>query len=771
MVRSITEMIPFEKLDSFQKEAIEKLREGLNVIVSAPTGTGKTAIIDHVIVDWIASGERIIYTGPLKALCNQKFRDFGSLLGEEKVGLITGDEVVNETAPMLVMTTEVLRNMLQEDTLYPLPKMVVFDEIHYIADEQRGAAWEESIVLLPSETQILGLSATVPNADELAMWIEVIKGRETAVVRHHQRAVPLRMFGIIKETGIAPLNKVRRLVERYRARRKVFKAVTHLQIISELEEKGLLPALYFLFNRRKVEAYAKELAGYRNFSTNSEKREIRSFINSYINTIPEDAVPFVEKLRPLLSKGIGYHHAGMVPHAKRLVEMLFERRLLKVVYCTSTFALGVNMPARTVCFDSVIKYDGNTFRPLKNIEFFQKAGRAGRRGIDQEGYVIVRFDPKEHEEIPAYNEKHLEPVESAFRLSYNSIVNLLSREPYDKIIQFLNSSLWSFQHEGEKEHLKSELLRYKQRLSSLPTFQCQYSEEYMDARRAELEAIIERDRKIIASIEEALEEEGLSKRRKKRLLEKRKAAVEEIIRSEYALKSLRLESCEFCVNKVQCRATERKRKYFEKKIRKIEEKLRFLDSYLIEEFEGKCQVLKELGHCDEELNLKFGAEVVKRLHIEELLVAELVLEGFFDRLEPATIGALLTCIGREPDRLKSTKSRYLPRNIRKEVEELADFIRDVEDRYLSAPVSCQINWGYADVAYLWIEGEELATIAKKSSMYEGDIISCLRQGLDLCKQLKRVYAEVPGFRETPAYENIVETYKNMEKPILKEFSP
>ena len=153
-------MIPWEKLDRFQKEAIEKLREGYNVIVSAPTGTGKTAIIDHVIVDWIDQGHRIIYTGPLKALCNQKFRDFGKLLGEERVGLITGDEVVNETAPMLVMTTEVLRNMLQENTLYPMPKMVVFDEIHYIADEQRGAAWEESIVLLPTDTQILGLSAT-----------------------------------------------------------------------------------------------------------------------------------------------------------------------------------------------------------------------------------------------------------------------------------------------------------------------------------------------------------------------------------------------------------------------------------------------------------------------------------------------------------------------------------------------------------------------------------------------------------------------------------
>lgn len=707
----------------------------------------------------------------MKALCNQKFRDFGKLLGQENVGLITGDEVVNETAPMLVMTTEVLRNMLQEDTLYPLPKMVVFDEIHYIADEQRGAAWEESIVLLPNETLILGLSATVPNAEELATWIEIIKGRETVVVKHHERAVPLKMFGIIKETGIAPLNKVRRIVERNKSRKKLFKAVAHTEIISELEEKGLLPALYFLFNRRKVEAFARELGTYKNFSNNQEKRTIRHFINSYITDVPEDAIPFIEKMCPLLVRGIGYHHAGLVPHAKRLVEMLFERRLLKVVYCTSTFALGVNMPARTVCFDSVIKFDGTTFRPLKNIEFFQKAGRAGRRGIDKEGYVIVRFDPKDHEEIPVYDERHLEPIESAFRLSYNSIVNLLDREPYERIMQFLNSSLWSFQHESEKEELKSTLMQYKDKLNALPSFTCEYSEELMDARKAELEALIQKDQNILSSIEEALNSQDLSNRKRRRLMEKKKAVVEEIIRSEYALKSLHLETCEFCVHKVQCRAVERKKKYYSKKIAQLERKLRYLDSYLIQEFEGKCKVLQELGHCDSELNLKFGAEIVKRLHIEELLVTELVLEGFLDRLEPETLGAVLTCIGREPDRLKSNKSKYLNRKIKKEIEELADFIKEIEERYLGAPVSCQINWGFADAAYLWTQGEDLAQIVKKTGMYEGDIISSLRQGLDLCKQLKRVYAEVPGFREMPAYENIKETYDRMEKPILREFSP
>ncbi len=763
-------MIPYEKLDNFQKKAIEKLKKGYNVVVAAPTGTGKTAIIDHVITKWIKEGYRIIYTGPLKALCNQKFRDFSKLLSEEEVGLITGDEVINERAPMLIMTTEVLRNMLQEGTLYPIPKLVVFDEIHYISDDQRGAAWEEAIVLLPSETQILGLSATIPNAEELATWIEIIKDRRTAVIRHTQRAVPLKLLGITRETGIGPLNKVRRFVERAKARKKLFKAANHIEIITELQEKGLLPALYFLFNRKKVEAFARELGSYKSFVTNKEKAEIRSFINSYIEEIKEEAKPFLEKIKPLLLKGIGYHHAGLIPQVKRAVEMLFEKRLLKVVYCTSNFALGVNMPAKTVCFDSIIKFDGNNFRALKNLEFFQKAGRAGRRGIDDVGYVIVRFDPRDHEEIPLYDERYVEPVESAFKLSYNSIVNLLAHNDPERIEKFLNSSLWSFQHEEEKEYLKKELLKYKERLEALPIFECEYREDFMETKKLELETLIERDKKILASIEETLETEELSKRKKKRLLEKRKAVTEEIIRTEYALKSLKLESCEFCTHKIECRATERKRKYFTKKIKKLEEKLRYIDSYLIMEFQGKCNVLKDLNYIDENLQLKFPAEIVKRIHIEELLVTEMILEGFFDKLSPHLISVILTCIGKEPDKLKSSKSRYLPKEVKREVEELADFIKSIEEKHISSPTSCQINWSYADAAYLWSCGEELSLIVKKTGIYEGDIISALRQGVDLGRQLKRVYSELPGFRETPGFQNIKETLELMEKPILREFS-
>lgn len=765
-------LIAYELLDDFQKEAIEKIRCGYNVIVSAPTGTGKTAIIDHIIVEKIEKGENVIYTGPIKALCNQKFRDYSKLLGPEKTGLITGDEVVNEKAPMLIMTTEVLRNMLQENTIDKLPSIVIFDEIHYIADEERGHTWEESIVLLPAEVQIVGLSATVPNADELALWIETIKGRETTVIRHRERAVPLRIFGITKETGLLPFKKVRNFVERMRLKRNGFRAPSHLEIIGELEAKDMLPALYFLFNRKRVETFARELASVKNLLTNTEKREVRKFISSFVETLPDEVKPLVEKVKPLLIKGIGYHHAGLIPQVKRLVEMLFERKLLKVVYCTSTFALGINMPARTVCFDSIVKFDGKEFRPLKNIEFFQKAGRAGRRGIDKEGFVVVRFDPHDHEEIPIYDERDIEPIVSTFRLSYNSVINLIIREPKEKIYQFLNSSLWSFQHEEVKEEIKHEIKKLKRKLEEIPEFECSYDEDLLLFRKTELEQVIEREKKKLDTINRKIEQINVSDKKKKRLLEKRESIVSTLLVAEKNLKNLKLECCDFCINRKECRLATRKRRKIQAKIKELEERLKFIESYLVKSFEGKAKLLEELSYIDSNWNPKFPAEILRRLHIEELLVSELVLSGFFDNYDPVTIATVACCIGRDEDRIKGrSKTKILSKSIVQEVETVSNLIGELELKHIGYREHGKINWDIAQAAYLWALGEDIHEIAKATGYYEGDIISAIRQGVDLLRQLKRVFTEVKGFKETPGYDIIREAYRIMDRSILREFSP
>ncbi len=764
-------MIPYKDLDGFQKQAIRKLQEGSNVIVAAPTGTGKTAIVDHILKEVLEKGGRVAFTAPLKALCNQKFREFTEIFGEECVGLITGDEVVNDRAPLVVMTTEVLRNMLQEGALEDIPTMVVYDEVHYLADVDRGAAWEESIVLLPPEVQIVGLSATVPNAKEIALWIEVIKGRKTEVVRHIKRAVPLKLMGITKDTGLKPLGQVLKRVEMYkRDRRKgsLLKAMNHLEIISEIQHRGMLPALYFLFNRKKVEAYAYELGRYHSFLMDREKRKVRDYLNRL--EIPDEARPFLEKVRGLLLKGIGFHHAGLMPHLKRVVEVLFEKRLLKVVYCTSTFALGVNMPARTVCLESVVKYDGHSFRPLTQMEFFQKAGRAGRRGIDDVGYVVVRFDPRDHEETPFYREDRIEPVESSFRLSYNSVVNLLARSEEMDIEDFLSSSLWSFQHEEEKRRLSKYIEEIKAEIEALPTYQCEYEEALYLKRKEELEEALRVKQERLSHVQERLNGKTITSPAQLRRLNTRKRdLVQGIIRLERQLKDLRLQHCNFCPHLSQCRAAQRRRRQLEKRLGKAEEQLRFLSSYLVREFEGKCNVLKEMDYLDEENGFHIGAEILRRLHIEELMVAEMILEGIFDRLSPVEVGALLLCIGREPDRSR-VRTSALAKWIRREVEELAEYIASLEERYLFEPQSGKINWNFADAGYLWASGASLSTIVQQCDIYEGDLISALRQALDLAKQIKRVYMEVPGFRQQEGFKVVAEITDRLERPVLREFS-
>ncbi|MGB9668384.1 MAG: hypothetical protein ACPL0D_05600, partial [Thermosulfidibacteraceae bacterium] len=572
--------------------------------------------------------------------------------------------------------------------------------------------------------------------------------------------------------GIVSFNKARNFVERAKLSKRGFRALSHIEIIGELESRDMLPALYFLFNRKKVESFARELAGIKNFLTNNEKREVRHFINSFVETLQDEVKPLVEKIRPVLMKGIGYHHAGLIPQVKRLVEMLFERKLLKVVYCTSTFALGVNMPARTVCFDSIVKFDGKEFRPLKNIEFFQKAGRAGRRGIDKEGFVIVRFDPYDHEEVPLYSEDKIEYIESTFKLSYNSVINLITREPKERIYNFLNSSFWSFQHEDIKEDLKKELIKFKKKLEEIPEYKCTYNEDLLLFRKNELTELIEREKKKLESINRELENDKLTDRKKKRLLSKRESIVSTIITAEMNLKNIQLECCEFCENRKECRiATKRKRK-IQAKIKEIEGKIKFIESYLVREFEGKTKVLEELGYVDSGWNPKFPAEVLRRLHIEELLASELVLEGFFDQVDAIVAATVVCCIGRDEDRTRGrSKTKVLPKNIVSEVESISNLIRETEVKHLGYRGHGKINWDIAEAAYLWALGEDIHEISRRTGFYEGDIISAIRQGVDLLRQLKRVYVEVRGFKDTPGYDIVRKAYSLMDRSILREFSP
>ncbi|MBW3019235.1 DEAD/DEAH box helicase [Candidatus Woesearchaeota archaeon] len=423
-------------LDKFQEDAINAIEENKSVVVSAPTGSGKTLIAEYIIDKELKRNKNVVYTAPIKALSNQKFKDFCKEYGEDKIGLLTGDVVINPEAPIRIMTTEIYRNMvLVNDPSIQNISYVVFDEIHYIDDPERGYVWEESLIFSPENIRFLCLSATISNADELTEWIASIKKHEIICIIHNKRPVPLHHAFFDVDLGVTTLEEIRNLKRipdydnvfmRRKRKKDIVEIPYHADLVKALIDKT--PMLFFCFSRRTCEAYCKDLSQKNYFKG---KPEIDAIIREKLKKIPEDA----KRLRSArilfrsLPKGIGFHHAGLLPVLKDLVEDLFSKGLINVLYTTETFAVGINMPAKTVCFDSLRKFDGTGFRMLSSKEYFQIAGRAGRRGIDKEGFVVSmiyrpRFDYKKLKRLTT---AEAEPIQSRFRLSYNTVLNLMQR--------------------------------------------------------------------------------------------------------------------------------------------------------------------------------------------------------------------------------------------------------------------------------------------------------------------------------------------------------
>ncbi|MFH0875609.1 MAG: DEAD/DEAH box helicase [archaeon] len=446
-------------LDPFQEKSIECIDNGHSVVVSAATGTGKTLIADYIIDKYLKAGKKIVYTAPIKALSNQKYRDFKEEYGYSNIGLLTGDVVINPEAPVLIMTTEIYRNMLlSKDKLVEDVSYVIFDEIHFINDIERGTVWEESIIFSPEHIRFLCLSATIPNADEFAEWIESIQKHKVDVVTYEKRAVPLRHHLFDKVLGVTTIDALAEEVDgdsRRKKRRgnkdKKLPIPTATDLVGSIRDK--LPCLFFVFSRNDCEKRAVDLARSYSFLDATAKADIAKMSS---DIIPADyrSLESVQKLKQVLPKGIAFHHAGMLPFAKELVEKLFAKGMIKVLFATETFAVGINMPAKSVAFASMYKYDGMNFRYLFSKEYFQMAGRAGRRGIDLVGDVYIMINRNEYDDfnkIKKVTSADIEPIKSQFKLSYNTVINLINNYPDERMRDILlRSSFDYFQRRQEK---------------------------------------------------------------------------------------------------------------------------------------------------------------------------------------------------------------------------------------------------------------------------------------------------------------------------------
>jgi len=478
-------------LDAFQRRALDALDDGQSVLVAAPTGSGKTLVAEYAVERALALGGKVFYTTPLKALSNQKFGDFVRRHGATRVGLLTGDNSINGEAPVVVMTTEVLRNMIYaaSPTLDGL-QYVVLDEVHYLQDRYRGAVWEEVIVHLAPEIDLVCLSATVSNAEELAAWIETVRG-STAAIIEERRPVELRHRYLVGQRGsdellllptfvgdgddLRPNPEVARLdrrggrVPRAQARtRGRLRTPGRVDVVEVLADERLLPAIVFVFSRAGCDQAVDTCrsAGIR-LTTADEAARIRSIAEARTRGLADEDLDVLgyEAWLAGLEAGLAAHHAGMVPPMKEAVEESFAAGLAKVVFATETLALGINMPARSVVIEKLTKFTGERHEFLTPGEYTQLTGRAGRRGIDDVGYAIVEWSPwVPFEQVASLASRRTDALRSSFRPTYNMAVNLVRRYEPETAHHLLNLSFAQFHADRDVVSLERQLERTREQL-------------------------------------------------------------------------------------------------------------------------------------------------------------------------------------------------------------------------------------------------------------------------------------------------------------------
>ena len=466
-------------MDPFQLEACGQLEDGNSVLVAAPTGAGKTIVAEFAIFRAMQDARsKVFYTAPMKALSNQKFQELVAEYGPDSVGLLTGDTNVNAHARIVVMTTEVLRNMLYADSeLLRDLECVVMDEVHYLADRFRGAVWEEVIIHLPRHVRMVSLSATVSNAEEFGDWLQAVRG-DTSVIVSEERPVPLdqhilmrtKLIDLFDSSGLAAANRVNpelvqmaryggrtlsarqmKDVGRYHSRggRPENQRMPRPEVVRLLESKNLLPAIFFIFSRAGCEQAVTQVlrAGIR-LTTLAERDEIRSIVEERCRTLRDDDLAVLGYWDWLsgLERGVASHHAGLLPAFKEVVEELFQRKLVKVVFATETLALGINMPARTVVLEKLEKFNGEARVPITPGEYTQLTGRAGRRGIDVEGHSVIQWvDGLDPQAVASLASRRTYPLNSSFSPTYNMAVNLIEQFGRQRTREILESSFAQFQ--------------------------------------------------------------------------------------------------------------------------------------------------------------------------------------------------------------------------------------------------------------------------------------------------------------------------------------
>ena len=744
------------QLDRFQEEAIAAINRNTSVIVTAPTGAGKTVIAEYAVEKCIQENRRVIYTAPIKALSNQKYRDFYAEYGD-KIGIVTGDVVLNPYAQVLLMTTEIFRNTIFDD-IERLQDVsyVIFDEIHYINDIERGTVWEESLIFAPQHIKFVCLSATIPNINTFAEWMQSVRDIDIEVVEELKRPVPLEHHLYFKDYGIGDIKHITALRNRaQRDRRKPKKSdqlnnkpvkglpsdFTETRLVPHLRRKKQLPCLYFCFSRKGCEENASSLVFGSQLQLLNKKQRVE-----ILQKFDELCVQFdiveekkITEFRRLVSCGIAYHHAGMLPTLKEVVERLFTSGLIQLLFTTETFAVGINMPACTVVFDSLEKFDGIGFRYLKTREYHQMAGRAGRRGIDTIGYVYAQIVPEYADlgEIKGVVADKIEPIESQFNLSYSSILNLYQKYG-DDIYDVYTMSLSNHQNRVRVANLNKQISVKTEKFQALPEPECihdgiegikQIQEHYRQKRDHKIK--LQNYHIHIAQIKSETRKKKQQKERVKRL----NAIQKKIILLQREAEQNLCEGCQHlqtCTNRYQTIRRE------EKRLQKLKNRTTHIENDPRRQIAARLKVLEELGYIEAQTLLPRGSTAA-HIYGYEVQLTQLLFNGFFERLTEDEINCLMVAIVSEPRKdgyFKRLKDERLLDILYAVNSEIA-FIQQLEAKHKVTEITPMLELRLCTAMLAWSSGCEFDQLEKYAHLDAGDFVRTFRLVIDQLRQIRR----------------------------------
>lgn len=761
------------ELDDFQKEAINYIEEGKSVVVCAPTGAGKTCIAEAAIQLAIQNNNRIFYTTPLKALSNQKYHDFSKKYGIENTGLLTGDTSINRDAKIVVMTTEVFRNMLYGTTFGSVKdnlkdvKYVVLDEVHYMNDESRGTVWEESIIYCPTNIQIIALSATVQNSSQLTDWINTVHS-ETKHVFTDFRPVPLRFYyyDSSKPHTILPLMTPTGALNskiKPESRYKYFNAKTQpknqmADIVEVLHQKDMLPCIYFTFSRRKCDENALQCKKLE-LLTKEESIEIEKYIDEYLK---DNMYLFNSPQLELIKKGVAPHHAGLLPGLKNLIERLFQKGLIKVVFATETLAAGINMPARTTIISSISKRTDDGHRLLTANEFLQMSGRAGRRGMDEIGYVVIVGTPfQTPEEVYNLATSSSNPLESKFEPCYSMVLNLLQRFSLDEAKELILKTFGYFSSSDRLLPLINELKRYEENISEMKKFRC-----HNNLTSDDLVEFIKYKNLYIEyrTILKTLKKQNKNGKNQKEIAQFA-AKTKEILHKFQSF------GCNDCKVYKKHRKDLELIQRFEKKARQLKKDIDFQKDVYWQKFLAHKKVLEVMGHLKDDYPTEIG-KITMGLRCEnELYISEILKSGVLSGLGPIELASVVCAITSEEIRNKDGIITSPPSsNVRKVLSKIKDIKRKIfmVERDFNLQNEMNLHSHFSGLIEKWVSSNLIEDnnqtktwneLFEDNEFSEGDVVRAFKRTIDLLRQFTIIENVDP---------EVAQTAKDAIKAINKE---